>query len=176
MNKDLIKVLYKISGNVLCIGLPSNLNIYLDKNEKIITCDILTNERKNIKSIKESIKHPFKSKSVNINKLRKKYKKKKIDYIICDYDTVKPYLKTFIKNSIYINKNKLYFYGNVDFELIKKRYSRYKTKIDFKKYSDGYIVEIDNSNAKNNKLKEFFYYIIDTTLNLVEIIGDILMG
>ena len=118
----------------------------------------------------------FRRKTININKLRKKYKKKKIDYIICDYNIISPYMRKFVKNSVYINKNKLYFYGNIDTELIKNMYGRYDTKINIKEYKKNYIVEIDNTNSKNNFIKDLYYSIKDTMTYLIEVIGDILMG
>jgi len=173
MNKELIKIIKTFEGNVLGIGIKENLLEIIDKNEKILNCDILSNEIKtNGKSKKRKL---FGNKSININKIRKKYKKKKIDYIICEYETISEYMRKFVKNSVYINKNKLYFYGNVDLDVI-KRYNRYNTKIDIKKYKDSYIVEIDNTKAKNNFIKDFLYLMKDTITFVIEIIGDSLMG
>lgn len=167
MNK-LIKIINSFSGNVLCIGISEELTDIVYKNNNIINCDILSNSSKTGKSQIFSKKNN----TVNINQIKKKYKKKRIDYIICNYEIIKPYIKKFIKNSVYINKNKLYFYNNIDSNLIKSKYSRYNTKI--KEYKD--IIEIDNTNSKINILKELFYNIKDTLIFLIEIIGDILMG
>ena len=171
MKNELKKILKEISGNVLAIGISQELMEVIDKNEKILKCDILSNEVS-----KEKKWSFFRRKTININKLRKKYKKKKIDYIICDYDIISPYIMNFVKNSVYINKNKLYFYGNVDTDLIKTKYGRYDTKINIKEYKKNYIIEIDNTNSKNNFIKDLYYSIKDTITYLIEVIGDILMG
>lgn len=170
MKNELKKIIKELSSNVLAIGISQELMEEINKNEKIINCDILSNEVS-----KEKKFSFFRNKTININKLRKKYKKKKIDYIICNYDIIAPYMRKFIKNSVYLNKNKLYFYGNVDIELI-KRYNRYETKIEIKEYKKNYIVEIDNSKSKNNFVKDLFYSIKDAITYSIEVIGDILMG
>lgn len=174
MKNELSKIVKSFSNNVLAIGINEDITKIIKDNDNILNCDILTNdsskkERKKRKLFSEE-------KSININKIRKRYKKKSVDYIICDYDVIKPYMKNFVKNSVYINKNKLYFYGNVDIDFIKTRYGRYKTKINIKEYKKYSIVEIDNTNSKNNFIKELLYFIKDSIVSLIEIIGDILMG
>lgn len=171
MYKSLYNIISNMSGFVLAIGLDDKLADKINKNDKIKTCDIL-----NYVSKKESKEKAKKLKSINIKKLRKIYKKKNIDFIICNYEHISKYLKTFIKDSIYINKTKLYFYGDIDKELIIKKYRRYNTIIDVKDYKDTCIIEIDNTNAKNNIIKEFIYKIVDGFNSFIEFVGDILMG
>lgn len=167
MKNDLNKIIKTLDGFVLCIGISDEIADLIDKNENILNCDILTNDLK-----KEKNKKTFFNKTININKIRKKYKKKKVDYIICNYDVIKPYIRKFVRNSVYINKNKLYFIGEVDNNLVKNRYKRYDTII--KEYKN--IIEIDNSKSKSNFIKEIVYSFIDITSSLIEIIGDVLMG
>ena len=171
MNKELIKIISDIEGFVLAIGIDDKMANAVDKNDKIVKCDIL-----NYFSKKEEKGKAKKQKTINIRNIRKIYKKKKVDYIVCNYTQIQKYLKTFVKDSIYINKTKLYYFGELDEELIIKKYKRYNTKIEIKKYKNDSIIEIDNSKAKNNILKEFIYKIVDGFNNFVEVIGDILMG
>lgn len=173
MKNELKKILKTFSGNVLGIGIDDDIKNIIDKNESILNCDILSNY---IKTKEKGKRKLFGNKTININKIRKKYKKKRIDYVICNYETIEPYMRKFVKNSVYINKNKLYFYGNVDIDLIKTRYGRYKTKIEIKEYKNNYIVEIDNTNSKNNFIKDILYLIKDTISLIIDIIGNILMG
>lgn len=171
MNKELIKIISNMEGFVLAIGIDDKMANAIDKNEKIVKCDILNYlSRKNEKGKSK------KQKSINIRNIRKIYKKKKVDYIICNYSQIEKYLKNFVKDSIFINKTKLYYFGELEEELIIKKYQRYNTKIDVKKYKNDFIIEIDNSKAKNNIYKEFIYRIVDGFNNLVEVVGDILMG
>ena len=166
MNK-LKNIIKNLEGNVLGIGLNENLISAIEKNNRIIECNLLNS------CAKGKFKKSFFNKTIKIKKIRKIFKKKKVDYIICNYDEINNYFNTFIKDSIYINKNKLYFYGNIDVNLLKLKYGRYNTKINL---IDKNIIEIDNSLAKNNFLKDNYYRFIDYKNHLVEIIGDILMN
>ncbi len=170
MNNELKKIIKKIDGNVLGIGLDEKLSEIIDQNDRITECNLLNSY------VKGKFKGSLFQKTIKIKKIRKIFKKKKVDYIICDYDQIKKYLNTFVKDSVYINKNKLYFFGNVDFDLINYKYQRYDTKIDVKKYKDKYIVEIDNSKAKNNFLKDNYYRVKDFKDKIIEVIGDVLMN
>lgn len=171
MKNELKDIVKNFSGKVISIGLYEELCDIIEKNDKVLFYDILDNKTEKKGKIKF-----FGNKSININKIRKRYKKKKIDYIICDYEIIKPYIKKFVKNSVYINKNKLYFYGDVDIDLITKKYGRYDTKINIKKYKNTFIVEIDNTKSKNKRIKEIFYSIKDNVEAFIDIAGDILMG
>lgn len=173
MNKELINLVNNFEGCVLAIGINDKIADAIDKNNKILKCDILNciSTKKEAKKAKTQ-----KTKIINIRKLRKIYKKKKVDYIICEYSEIAKYLNTFVKDSVYINSSKLYFYGKVNEELILRKYKRYTDKIKVSKKQENYLIEIDNTDTKNNTFKEFFYKIIDGLNNLVEIIGDVLMG
>lgn len=174
MNKDLCKIISSLDGNVLVIGASEDLLLKIEQNDKVVFCDALESRDSN-DSKKKRFKF-FRTKRVNINKIRKRYKKKSIDYIVCNYEAIEPYIYKFVRNSVYINKNKLYYFGSVDVSLVQSKYLRYNTKIDIKKYKDNYIVTIDNSSSKNKRIKEIGYSIIDTFSSVVEFIGDILMG
>jgi len=173
MYKSLYNIISDMSGFVLAIGLDDKLVDRLDKNKNITKCDVLNYSPK--KFGKEKVKKE-KLKKISIKKLRKIYKKKNVDYIICNFEHITNFLNSFVKDSIYINKTKLYFYGNIDKDLILKKYQRYDTKIDIKEYKDTCIIEIDNTNSKNNKIKEIKYTIVDGFNHVIEVIGDVLMG
>lgn len=170
MNKKLKEIINKLNNNVLVIDLDEDLLNLLEKNKNIVECVNLSS-----KGGKKKFSLS-KSKTIKIQKIRKYFKKKKIDYIICNYDSIDKYLNTFVKDSVYLNNNKLYLFGNIDIDLIEKRYKRYNTKIEVYSFKNTYIVEIDNTNSKNNFIKDFLYQIVDVTNNILEIVGDILMG
>jgi len=173
MKKELIKLINSFKGNVLAIGIDDNLADAIDKNDLITNCDILNyvSSKTDYKETKQK-----KMKTIDIKKIRKIYKKKKIDYIICEYNQIEKYLNSFVKDSVYINSSKLYFYGNFNEQLLLKKYKRYTNNINLIYHKKDVIIEIDNTNTKNNIFKEFFYKIIDGVSNLIEIIGDVLMG
>ena len=170
MYKSLYDIISNMSGFVLAIGTDEKLGKKLENNELITKCDVLNGFSKNNKKGKRE-----KIKTINIKKIRKIYKKKKVDYIICNYEQISKYLKTFIKDSVFINKTKLYFYGDVDKNVIKK-YQRYNADISIKEYKKTSIIEIDNTNSKTDFIKDLKYRIIDGFNSAIEFIGDILMG
>lgn len=170
--------IYKIgkllSGNVISIGADEELINILNENERIKNCDILNQKTKKI----TTKKNRKKTKTIKIKKLRKIYKKKKIDFILCDFYEIKKYQKTFIKDSVYINKDMLYIYNvddNTKDEIIRK-YKRYNTKIEELKDKQKIILKIDNNNSKTNFFKDLKYLIIDTFFNIIDILSDILVN
>ncbi len=176
MNKELSKIVKKISGSVLAIGVDDSLSNELNSNEKIIELDILNLYKKKKGKIKNSKRIKFKK--INIKKLRKIYKKKGIDYILANYEEIKKYMRYFIKDSVYLNKNTLYLYGisNDDVKDIVLKYKRYDVLVKTTNKNDYFIIEIDNKNSKNNKVKDILYFIYDTTILITDIIGDILIN
>lgn len=165
--KELKKIIKNLGGNVLGIGLSEDLIKEIENNDKIINCNLLN------PYIKRKKKFSLFNKTIKIKKIRKIFKKKKIDYIICNYDEINNYFNTFVKDSVYINKKKIYYFGNVDIDLLKYKYGRYDTNIIIKNKN---LIEIDNSKAKNNFLKDNYYRLKDFKDRLIELIGDILMN
>ena len=88
------------------------------------------------------------------------------------------YYKYFIKDSIYLSNNLIYIYANndIDKDFIIKKYKRYNVKIKVSDYKNGYILVIDNTNGKNNYLKDKIYFIRDTFYDLAELIGNVLIS
>lgn len=168
MQRELESIIKNLDGKVLSINITDKMAELIDKNKNIIQCYRMDS--------KAGIGKGKKGKTIKIKKIRKKFKKKNIDYIICDYDGIRKYLNTFVKDSIYINNKKIYFYGNVDIELIKNKYDRYDTEIIINKYKNGFIICIDSSKAKNKYFKDLYYRIIDVTNDIIDYIGNILMG
>lgn len=159
---NLNKYLKNLTGNVMAIGLEEKYIKILQNNDKITSIALLNPASGKTK----------KRKKVKINKINKKIKKKSIDYIVVNYAVVKDYLNIFVKNSVYINKNKLLFYNVSNNELILKKYKRYNTIINTSKDT----IEIDNSASCNNFIKDWFYIIIDFLTNLIELLADYMMG
>lgn len=167
MNQKIVKIIQTLEGNVLGIGLSKEMVEAIEKNDEIIECNLLNSYSK------EQPGKRKRSKTIKIKKLNKYFKKKSVDIILCDYETIQKYMNTFVKNSVYINRKQLYFFGNIDKDFISKRYHRYHTTISFISKD---IAMIDNTNAKNNKLKDFGYHIMDTITTAIDFIGDVLMN
>lgn len=172
VNKELIKSIKQMNGKIIGIGISEQKILdTIDKNDSILMCDLLNS---NISSNNNSTGK--KSKTFYINKLRKKYKYKKINNIICNVEEIDKYLKTFIKDSIYINKDEIYFYSLKKYDSAKiiNKYNRYNTNIEKINCSDGLIIKINTKQAKNNYIKDKLFYIKDSFEILADIIGDIL--
>lgn len=176
--KEIYNITKCVSGSVLAIGADEKIVKILDENERVINCNLLNSYTPNKKNTKSKRKQP-KLKKIKIKKIRKIFKKKKVDFIICDIKEIQKYLKTFIKDSVYINKDMLYIYNiddeNLQEELIKK-YNRYNVKIDVINDENNKIIKIDNKKSKTNFIKDFMYLIIDTFFAAIDIISDILMN
>lgn len=162
------KELKKLHGSVLGIGIDSKKLLLLENNNNIEECYLLDSDCFGASNIKGY------AKTINIHKIKKYFRKKSFDYIVCNFEQIKPYLRKFIKNSIYLNRNKLYFYNINDFELkeLEYRYTRYNA--DFKKEKD--FVIIDNSKAKTNLFKNSYFYIRDLIYDVIDYIGKILVN
>ena len=174
---DLKNISKDVSGKVLVIGLENKtVEQVLDKNGNIT--ELYTMKFNGKKKIKDKTRGR-RGKTISIKKIRKIFKKKKVDYIICNIEDISKFLRTFIRDSVYINKTKLYIYGNknnLDSKLIEKRYKRYNTSITITEYNKDLIMEIDNSKAYNNKIKDMFYNISDIGYSIVNVIGDLLIN
>ena len=160
----------EMHGKVIGIGLNEKHALEIEKNEQIINCDLLDY---NINS--HSLENG-KTKKLYFNQIRKKYKKKKVDYIIGDIDKIDVCKKTFIRDSIYINKEKIIYYikDASKLNLYINRYKRYNVDIKVIDCKDGKIIEITTTNSKNHKFIDKLYYIKDTLYDLVDIVGDLL--
>lgn len=169
INKVLISKIKEMDGSLLGFGIKDDGVLEaIEKNNKITICNLLDENSKGKGSGK-------KNKKVRINNIRKVFKKKKTNHLICNYELLKKDLKTFISDSIYITKDNICFYTKEKDELIKK-YSRYNTEIEEIKCSDGYVLMINVKKAKNNKIKELYYQIIDFFIKVGDLITEMLLS
>lgn len=163
MKENIIKEIKKMKGSLLGIGIddPSMLD-EIEKNDNIDLCYILSNGGKaNNKKFKLFKKG--RTKKINIKKIRNYFRKKSLDNVLCDYNIIKKYYRSFISNSIYINKGKLIIYGNIkELEKIKEKYKRYTEDIEEKRTNKSFLLIINNKNTKTNLIKDKFYKIKDT--------------
>lgn len=174
VNSTLKKYIKHMSGSLVAIGIKdTELIKEIDKNNKIVMCDLLNSVSLDSKN---TDKKRYKKKYVK--SLKKQYKKDRINYMIVNVDEVNNLLKIFIRDSIYINNKEIYYFSDKKYKLekVEKRYHRYTKKTEITKYEDGYILKIDTEGAKNNYFKDKIYYIKDTLSNGADIIADILIS
>ena len=173
VNSNIKKYIKNMTGTVIGVGIDNKEILEtIEKNNKILVCDLL-----NSVNIEDNLIQKRKTKKY-VKKLRKKYKKKNVNYIIVNSNEINRYLKTFVRDSVYINDTEIYYYmdKNYDIENITKRYKRYNTEIEVIKCDDGNIIRINTSKARNKFFKDKFYFIVDTLSNIADIIGDILVS
>ena len=170
---DISKV---VSGNVLGIGVDEKISEILEQNDRVLNCNLLNSYTKETNQKQTKKQRP---KRIRIKKIRKVFKKKKVDFIICNTEEIKKYMKTFIKDSIYINKDMLYLYNIKDEELkqeLIKKYKRYNVIVEEIKDKNETILKIDNKNSKTNIIKDTLYLILDTMIQILNIISDLLLN
>ena len=155
-----------IKGNLLLISNDEELIDIASKNKNIDESYTLSsiNKGKNQKKLKLG------NKKIQINKIKRYFNKKSIDYIIVDYKLIKDFLPKFVKNSVYLNRGFLYFYNLEKENEIVKKYQRYKAEI---KENKEYI-EINNKNTKNNIIKDNYYIFKDKSDKILDKLSDLL--
>ena len=155
-----------IKGNLLLISNDEELIDIASKNKNIDESYTLSsiNKGKNQKKLKLG------NKKIQINKIKRYFNKKSIDYIIVDYKLIKDFLPKFVKNSVYLNRGFLYFYNLEKENEIVKKYQRYKAEI---KENKEYI-EINNKNTKNNIIKDNYYIFKDKSDKILDRLSDLL--
>ena len=163
MKKSLLEIINNLSGNIFTLGIVDKELISSIQNNKKITNYMMLNINQEVDyEMKEDTK---KVEKFNISKIKKKNKKKSIDYTICEISDCKEHLFTLINDTIYFNKTKIYYYGSqseINLDYLVKKYQRYKVHINITKYSDEtFILEIDTTKAKTNRFKGFIYKVID---------------
>lgn len=176
MYKYLLEIIKKMEGNVIGVGIDDKLLSGFSKNNKV---NVYTIDKgsKGIGVSKSKRRKTSSGKTINIKKLYKYFKKDSIDYFICNIEEINDYLKYFIRDTIFLNRKKIYLYGdksNMDLELLEKRYKRYRSQVEIKEFKDSVLLIIDNSNVKYNWFKEKVYFIKDTIYNIVEFISNVL--
>ena len=167
--KKLVNEIGNMYGNVLAIGyFDEKIIKAINSNKKITTCNILGD----IDNSKSKLTGK-KQKKFFITKIRK-FKKKNINYLIVNYDKIDDFLNTFIKDSIYITNDYVYFYTK-NKEKIIRRYKHYKTEIKEYKIKDEYLLIIKTKNKKNNKIKEFYWLLLDKIIDISDYISELLI-
>lgn len=156
-----------IKGNLLLISNDEELMDAASNNKNIdesYTLSSINNKEKSKNKLKLG------NKKIQINKIKRYFNKKSIDYIVVDYKLIKDFLPRFVKNSVYLNRGNLYFYNLEKENEIVKKYQRYKAEI---KENKEYI-EINNKNTKNNIIKDNYYIFKDKKDKILDKLSDLL--
>ena len=162
------KTIKKIEGSLIGIGFEEEKIINtINQNKKIRECYLLDCPSLDFEEGKSS--------TIRIGKLRKKFKKKKPDYIIYNIKNIKDYKDKFVYDSIFLTKNTIIIYNldnEIDVESILRRYKRYG-EIEMIKCSNGTIYKITQI-KKITKTNEFYNKIKDDIISLGDFISNLL--
>ena len=174
MKERIISEIKSMEGNLIGIGTDdADMLAAIENNDDIDLCYILSNGGSGNKRFKLFKKG--RSKKVNIKKLSKYFRLRSIDNILCDYDTVKKYIRSFIGESIYIIRGYIYLYGNIkDLGDLDSKYKRYTDDVKIIKNNRSFLLIVDGSKTKINifknglyKIKDFLIYVIDKVTDLL---------
>lgn len=144
----LIKEISKFKGNILGIGLSNKLADAVYDNEKIVYCDLLTNEDEKEESTKSN------GEILNIRDLYKKYKSN-LDFIIINYNKIKKYNIYILKYMNNLPNKKAIIYNIKNMDIYINRLN--KLNIKYKKI-DNILIITPN---KKNKFKTLLYFYFD---------------
>lgn len=177
VRKELTNIIRQSTGKLLLIGLNDKSLLRLISNSnQIVNCDILNNNHYNNETIENQ---GAKSKNISIKSIRKIYGRKKINNIICDYKHIDDYLKSFVKDSIYITNGSVIIYGQMTAlmrDSLVSKYKRYHIKATVIGDDNSYVVKLAIGKIKTNIIKDRYYYISDGLKELGELISDLLVG
>lgn len=172
MINELKKIISNTSGNVLAIGLSCQLENILEKNPNIDNYYLLNPLNKNEKLVSKIF-----SKKIKMNKVKRKFKKKKINNLFVNTIYIMDNYLKFISDSIYIAKDKIYLYGNIDeANLLHKKYKRYTNNIDLKQYEKEALLIIDNTKTKRIYFKNIYYKIYDKIEEGLNLLSEYLVN
>lgn len=177
MKDKILELIDSMEGSLLGIGIDDETLLEkIERNSKIDLCYILSNNGKE-KGKKFKLFQKGRNKKINIKKLKKYFKKKSLDNVLCDYNAVKKFTRSFISGSIYINKGCLYIYGNIgDLKTLKEKYEKYTSKIKLLKNNKTFLLTINNKKTKSTVLKDAAYKILfflsDSLDNLTEFLAN----
>ena len=174
MKNNVVNILKDLDGFLLGIGLDEKMLVAIQNNEKINDCFLLSKKSGNGKKVNGFTKG--KEKTIHIKKLKKYFKRKSIDNIVCDYSLVSKFMRGFVSNSIYLNSGKLYLYGSSsDIDKIIRRYKWYKCDTEILRNGNEFLLIVDN-NVKSNFFKDIFYKVWDLYTSFLDFLTDLLVN
>ena len=177
--KQLFEAAKTINGKVVCIGVKDEKLLKLlskNKDADIFTITRIINRSLFFRNKKATLPD---GKKINIRKIKKAFKKKSVDYVICDLNEIEDYFKYFISNSVVINSKMLYIYGSsnyIDPKVLGRRYERYNAEVEVIVNNDDFVIIVNNERSKTNWFKDIIYFIVDTCHNIGDFISAALIS
>lgn len=178
LKKYLTELLGSLTGNVILIGVKDQkLLTMMEESQQIQQCYFLNSSSKaEQKKARWSLRRHA---NIPISKFRKRFKKKRIDTIVCDVREMQNLFSTFVKDSVYICKGKIYYYGskkNLNIPSLKERYGRYQVTFEEIDLKDSHMFVVDVSKAKSRRLQELWYKLKDILQQASDLASDFLVN
>lgn len=179
LKEYLSELFASLTGKAIVIGVKDKKLLKILEDSKILKqCHFLNSESPfEQKKSKWSLRRHA---NISVDKFRKIFKKKRISTIVCDIKEMKHLLKTFAGDSVYICKGKIYYYGTskkqLDIPLLKEKYHHYKVTYEEVELKNAYVLIIDVSKAKTNRLKQLWYRAKELFNSTGDAISDFLVN
>lgn len=174
MINEIKKIIKNLSGRIITFGVVDKDLIDEIVNNSKLTDFYILSFNKQIQYQNSSSCTPVKK--AKINKIKRKNKRKKFDYMIFEISDIKENINKMVYDSLSLTTKKVYFYGNskdYGYTNIVKKYKRYGLKIKLQKYENkDYVIEIEIK--KVNIFKKQYYKISDFIVYVYEAIGQAL--
>lgn len=170
INNYINNVIKDLEGSLIGIGIEEEKTINLiDKNKNITICNLLD-------CFNPDSDESGKLKKIGVRKLRKKFKKNRTNYMICNIEKIDKFKEKFVYDSIYICNKDIYLYDKNDNNLdsVIRRYNKY-SHIETIKCTDGIILKITKT-KEITKINEFINNIKNTIINIIDIISNLLVN
>ena len=165
------KELKNLTGSILLIGkIEAKVFSIFDKNTNISETFYLNcfNETSEGNIIDKSIADNISLKDLH------KYFKDGVDNIYCNYEEIKNYLPSFIRESLRITKKKIYVFSKYKSNLnhLIKKYKRYNLNCTVYNFDNYDLLVVEANDIIVHFFKELYYYIIDNIEKIYNYISD----
>lgn len=174
LEQDLLATIDTLSGTLLTVGIDDNVLLdIIDKNKNLNRNYNLEKRHKKQTKVEKQL-----CLNLKLRQLRKKLKNR-VDYIICDVNGINNYLRDFINVSYTLTNKSIIYYGiydEYDIDRMINKYKRFNVKTEKKIYDDSFLLIINTKKLKTTKFKLLKYRFIDFFKDLVDAIGNFIMG
>lgn len=173
VNKQLIEIIKQIQGKLIVIGsIDESVKDAIEQCPNINQVDLLIDNSK-LKPDKFKFQN---KKTIYIKKLKKHYGKKRVDYIIANYDDVKYKFSNFVVNSTFITKKEVYIFSTLkqlNIEQLAKQFNYFNAETSLVK-TDNHLIRVNTIETNNSKINELKYYLNDISYKLFQYISNFL--
>ncbi len=172
MKQKIEKIVLSLKGTLVGYGIKEESILKsIKKNNKISECHLL-----NSIDLDDKREGSYRQKRIMPKKLKKIYGRKGVKTMLIDASEMFFEEKKLVSKFVYITSDYIYIYNIRDIEKTIKKYKRYHTNIERIKVDSEYILKIDVSSSKKHIFLDKIYFIIDSVVDTIDIISEILIS